>query len=153
MNSSAESMKQSRGDWIGTLALIAAHILAFAMLYFHTFLYPTMEELFSQLRFPATPEFIRNVLVADFIRSYGIVFLAIVALDLIVLNRLSRSRSKWLSGYSHSVLLLIAFAALVSIGGMISPIDLSRPLPNAPPIATTNGDEAASNEVALAAKP
>lgn len=142
MSNPEATLNIRRGQWLITLSLVVAHLVACGMLYLVVVqMNWAFRDFFQQVGAQLTPRFRSVSALADLTATSTPLVLAILAFHLIVVFRLSRRRSAWTSAYSHSTLLCMGFAAFFCISSAIDTIAWSTPALVNPPNAAAANDQ------------
>ncbi len=132
-------VKGQRGGMLRTLCLMVCHFLAILIFFFvPVFIFPTVADRFEALGIQSTSLFIWARLISGVFSGYKFLFWVFAGVQLYIIFRLARSESKWLSPYSHSVLLLMSLLGMFFVAWMINPLVFVAPNVVAAPIG---GDE------------
>lgn len=124
MSTLTEPTLPTKGHLIPAFALVAAHAFALLILYFvPVFIFPTVANRFARLEIPETPMFASAHYLSDLFAARTSPYIAISVAYLVFLFGRSRARSRWLSAFSHVVLLAIALFGMVFTAWMINPLN------------------------------
>jgi len=139
-----ESAKEQRGGMLRTFGLMICHFLAISIFFFvPVFIFPTVSNRFETLGIISTPLFFWAQFISNIFSGYKFLFWILTGVQLYIIFRLARSGSKWLSPYSHSVLLLMSFLGMFFVAWMINPLVFVAPNLNAGP----NADKGSPNSM------
>jgi len=139
MNDLQVVVKGQRGGMFRTLGLLICHFLAISIFFFvPVYIFPTVANRFEALGVESTSLFVWARFISDVFSGYKFLFWVFAAVQLYIVFRLARSESKWLSPYSHSVLLLMSFFGMFFVAWMVNPLVFVAPNVAAAPIG---GDE------------
>jgi hypothetical protein len=103
--------------WFGTIALAGVHVAAFGMLYLVVVqMNWAFADFFKLVGTEPTPRFETISIYSDLIAAYTPIVMLVIALDILVLVRLSLRASRWTSAYSHTVVLCMGLIGFLWTG-------------------------------------
>jgi hypothetical protein len=142
MSDSQEIVKGHRGGMFRTLGLMICHFLAITIFFFFpVYIFPTVANRFEILGVENTSLFVWARFISDVFSGYKFLFWVFASVQLYIIFRLVRTESKWLSVYSHSILLLLSFLGMFYVAWMINPLVFVAPNLAVAPVG---GNEAAA---------
>ena len=142
MSDGTDTRTKPPGRWISTISLAVAHLIAFGMLYLVVVqMNWAFQDFFKLVDAEPTPRFETISKISDFIAAYTPIVLLVIAFDIFIIFRLSRSASRWTSAYSHAALLCMGFTGFLWTAWAVHTMAWGAPRIANPPGAAAPGQQ------------
>lgn len=109
--------------WIGPFGVFLSHVIAFCVLYLVlTIFVPSLKLHYEIDNVAITPVFARINVISEHVIYYSLISILVIFADAVIIALISRSASRWLSAYSHTMHSCLVLLLLVTFASMMHPL-------------------------------